>query len=136
MRVLTALALALVVVVAGAGVAQAAPAEQLCDPAAGGIAQHDFAGVYVSAVHQMRVEVFPCGGIFLQWTNPYGDHHAVYVTQRRLGDGTIIAEHARAERLDGSYAMGLKPAEPGYVQLITADRYGSDVRIYRLRKFS
>ena len=30
------------------------------------------AGLYISPEHQMRVEMFPCGGVYVQWDNYFG----------------------------------------------------------------
>lgn len=116
--------------------AQAAPAEQACDP--GAFRQHDMAGVYVDPIVMMRVEVFACGGIYVQWDNVYGTHAAAYFTNTRLSGGGVAATVAPASGtpLDGSRRLGVKPAEPGYVQVITLGVYDETYRVYRLRKIS
>jgi hypothetical protein len=39
-------------------------------------------------------------------------------------------------RLDSSVAIGYKPAEPGYMQVITLGVYDETYRAYRLRKIA
>jgi hypothetical protein len=122
--------------------ADAAPAEAPVTPcAATAFRQHDMAGVYVSPVHQMRVEIFPCGGSFLQWGNAYGDHMSGYGGEERISGGGIFAYGIRPDPvlgryLDNSAAIAFKPAEVGYIQVITVGMYGEDLRVYRLRKIS
>jgi hypothetical protein len=56
-----------------------------------------------------------------------------------MPNGGIVdtdAHGGRTESLDGRLTIGLKPAEPGYVQAITLSPFGDDVRVYRLRKIA
>lgn len=112
----------------------AAPMEQRC--AAGAIVQPDMAGTYVSAVHQMRVQMYPCGGAYLEWDNQFGKHYAAYVTvQRVAGEGVVAVPLPESpEKLDNSDAIGFKAAERGWIQVITVTAYGETQGIYRLRK--
>lgn len=109
---------------------------QECQP--GAFRQDDMAGVYESAEAQMRLSVFPCGGTHLLWSNAYGTHQAVYYGEERLPSGSIVARLAEPDpfvrSLDGRNNLGFKPAEPGYIQIITIGPFGEDGRIYRLRK--
>lgn len=110
------------------------PAHAACNQA--GMDQADFAGIYVSNIEQMRVEVFPCGGLLITWDNPYGRHQADYVSYERMESGGLIARHAGSYSpygLDAAQNVMVKPAEPGYVQVATVSPYG-DVKIYRLQK--
>lgn len=112
------------------------PAHASCNQ--GGMDQSDFAGLYVSNVEQMRVEVFPCGGLLITWDNAYGRHQADYVSLRRMEGGGLIARHAGTYSpygLDATQNVIVKPAEPGFVQVATASLYG-DFRVYRLQKIS
>lgn len=129
-------ALALIMVVSLAWLPDAAHAQE-CTP--GALTQHDMAGVYVNPESPMRVEVYPCGGIYLQWDNAYGTHRAVYGATNRLPGGGVAATGLRSERgvfLDDSARLGVKPAEPGYVQVITLGVYDETFRVYRLKKIA
>jgi hypothetical protein len=115
--------------------AYAAPTAQMCTP--GVITQHDLAGTYLSAQRTMMAVVYPCGGIYMEWTNAYGQHGATYVTSRHLPDGVIGTVHANSpERLDTSNVLGIKAAEPGWVQVFTVNEFDNLERTYRLRKVS
>jgi len=137
-RVLVSGVLALVVGLAALGpsLAYAAPAEQAC--AANAYRQHDMAGIYVSPESQMRVQVYACGGIYVQWDNAYGTHTAAYGSVGRLHDGTIAADSLpnMGAPLDGSRRIGVKPAEVGYIQAVTFGTYDDSIRIYRLKKIA
>lgn len=118
----------------GPSVALAAPAEQAC--ASGAVAQRDMAGTYVSAEHQMRVEIYACGGAYVQWDNAWGTHYAAYGTVSRVPAEGVIARRLpdTAESLDATDVIGFKAAEKGYIQVFTANAYGEIVGVYRLRK--
>jgi hypothetical protein len=113
-----------------------AAAAQGCQP--GAFRQDDMAGQYVSFEDQMRITVFPCGGVAVQWSNPFGTHEAAYYGVERLPGGGIIARIAIPDpyvrSLDGRNVIALKPAEAGFIQAITMGPFGDDFRIYRLRK--
>jgi hypothetical protein len=49
-----------------------ASAQPGCMPEA--IRLDDMAGVYVSPELAARIEVYPCGGVYLQWDNETGRH--------------------------------------------------------------
>jgi hypothetical protein len=114
--------------------ANAAPADQAC--AATAFRQHDMAGAFISAEYRMRLEIYPCGGSYLQWDNAYGTHFATYGSTIRLAGGGVgaLPLDNSYERLDGVNAIGFKPAEPGFLQVITVNPYGEVVGVYRLRK--
>lgn len=116
----------------------AAPAEQPCNP--GVITQFDMAGVYTSMESLMRLTVYPCGGMHLLWSNPAGTHEAVYATTERLPADGVIARIYQADpfvrSLDGRNVIGVKPAEPGFIQIITMGPFLDDVRVYRLQKMT
>lgn len=134
MRTIAALSLIVAVLLATApGDAHA----QACAP--GALRLDDMAGVYVNPASPMRVEVFPCGGVYLQWENVYGTHRAIYYGTGRVAGGGFAAEGVRSERgvfLDDSFHMGIKPAELGYVELVTLGVYDETFRVYRLRKIA
>jgi hypothetical protein len=100
----------------------------------------DMAGTYINPESPMRVEVYPCGGVYLQWDNVYGTHRAIYYGTRRSTGGGFAAEGVRAEPagvfLDDSFRMGIKPAEPGFVQIVTLGVYDETFRVYRLKKIT
>jgi hypothetical protein len=98
--------------------------------------QYDMAGVYTSASQMMRVEVYPCGGTFVMWDNSYGTHYAGYYSVQRLPGGGIGMRvyPDSPEKLDSAQTLGIKPAEPGYIQVITVSPYGDILGIYRLQK--
>lgn len=135
MRYLMIVAALLVAVTMTTTTAQAAPSEQRgCAP--GVVRQDDMAGTYESST--MHVEIYPCGGSYVQWTNIYGLHYAVYVAADRHVTGGIYAyptgtgSHAGAS-LDSATVIGYKPAERGYIQVLTANDAGV-IGVYRLRK--
>jgi hypothetical protein len=81
--------------------------------------QYDMAGVYTSASQMMRVEVYP-------W---------YYSVQRLPGGGIGMRVYPDSpEKLDSAQTLGIKPAEPGYIQVITVSPYGDILGIYRLQK--
>ena len=104
----------------------------------GGLDQSDFAGVYISPAHQMRVEVFPCGGLGITWDNAYGRHQAAYVSIERLEGGGVIGRRMDGYApvtLDNANGVIVKPAEPGWIEVMTFSPYG-DMRVYRLAKLT
>jgi hypothetical protein len=108
---------------------------QACAPDA--FPQHDMAGVYVSPEHRMRVEIFPCGGAYVRWTNAYGTHSMAYGSYEHLRGGGVLAERLPdmpGVSLDDSRRIAFKPAEPGYIQAITFGVYSDTIRVYHLRK--
>lgn len=100
--------------------------------------QRDMAGMYVSEYHQMKVDVHNCGLVVVTWRNHNGWHSADYGTVESVHSGGIIATllHDQPYGLDGRYAVGVKPAEPGYVQIITVDSERGTTRTYRLEKYA
>lgn len=113
-----------------------AAAQALCQP--GAFQQGDMAGVYESWESQMRLTVYPCGGTHLLWSNWTGTHEAGYVGSERLPGGGVVARVAipdpMVRSLDNRNALAYKPAEPGYIQVITVGPFGEEISIYRLRK--
>jgi hypothetical protein len=116
----------------GAAYAQPAP----CAP--GLLNTEDMAGVYIGMDGPMRVQIYPCGGTTLLWDNTYGRHLALYTVADRLPGGGVIASGSKPDAavgyLDNAYTLGIKPAEPGFVQVITVDPYGQFVGFYRLKR--
>lgn len=125
--VLGALLLALVPTVASA---------QTCQPDA--FRQADLAGSYVSAEAAMQVTVYPCGSIGVRWSNVYGTHEAGYYGVIRYADGAILARLAMPDPVVGSLdnrpGLIVKPAEPGYIQVLTPLPEPDQWQVYRLRK--
>lgn len=105
---------------------------------AGTLWQGDMAGVYLDPTLPMRVQVYPCSGVHILWDNAYGRHSAYYrMTIQAPGGGVIghgFEPDPHVGYLDNAYTIGVKPAEPGFVQLITVDPYGNFVGVYRLPK--
>lgn len=117
--------------------AEAAPLGQACQ--ANAFRQHDMAGRYASDA--IMLEIYPCGGSTIAWSNAYGTHAASYYGAIRLPGGGIGARGIRPDTITGGWpddaeVIGFKPAEPGYIQVFTVDRFGNVVGVYRLRKLS
>lgn len=134
---LVVLSVSLLVVLAfGAPSALAAPLEQPCG--AGAIDQRDVAGVYISSENLMRLTIYPCTGSVLLWSNTYGTHEAGYIAAERMPDGGLIARVYQPDpyvrSLDGRNVIGVKPAEVGWIQIITIGPFADDPHIYRLKK--
>jgi len=97
----------------------------------------DMAGTYLNVHAQMRVMIFDCGGVHVLWSNEYGTHEAIYYTVERLQSGGLLATVVNTgggPSLDGRRTLGLKPAEPGWIEAFTMGPFGDNLRIYRLRK--
>ena len=120
-----------------ASLAPAAHAAPLCS-GNGAFWQGDTSGVYVSPEHAMRVEIFPCGGTYVQWDNAYGTHATAHTSTNRLTGGGVAASGMAnaAPYLDGLYRIGFKPAKKGYIQVFTLGAYDESFRVYRLRKIA
>lgn len=134
MRQLAAVA-ALLVIAALAPTPEAAAA-QGCLP--GAFRQDDLAGTYISPENRMRLTVFPCGGSVVLWENHFGMHEAGYRGQERVEGGGFFARLAIPDpvvrSLDGRDMIWVKPAEPGWVQIVTVSPFGDEIKVYRLRK--
>jgi hypothetical protein len=130
MRRLLMLCAVLLALVPSAALAQACRADAFW--------QADMAGVYVDPASPMRVELYPCGGAYVQWDNAYGTHSAAYGSTQRLPGGGVmaVALPVTGVPLDDSRQIGFKPAEPGYIQVITLGVYDDTYRVYRLRKIA
>lgn len=103
--------------------------------------QFDLAGTYVSPESQMRLEIYPCGGSFLTWSNQFGNHYASYYSTTRLPGGGFAAPGLKPDPiigtyLDGAKVLGVKPGTPGTIELITMSPYGEILGWYTLRKIS
>jgi hypothetical protein len=99
--------------------------------------QDDMAGTYESST--MRLVVYPCGGVFLQWVNPYGVHTAAYRATDRLERGGVVAVGTIPDQmtnlyLDGRSMLVVKPAEPGFVQAASLGLMMGIGGVYRLMK--
>lgn len=112
------------------------PAHAQAGCAPGVVRQDDMAGVYVNPESPMRVEIWPCGGSYVQWENAYGTHRAAYATYARFPSGGVVAVGMAGQGpyLDDSYKIGFKPAEQGYIQVVTLGVYDETYRVYRLKK--
>jgi hypothetical protein len=128
-RALIIVALAVTALVPSAVLA--APAQPQCTRAA--TTQFDMAGAYRAGM--LYVEIFPCGGIYVEWTNPSSTHTGGYVTEVHASDGVIATFHT-GEAFGGQPGLIVKAAERGYVQVATADSSLNVVDVYRLRKIS
>lgn len=95
----------------------------------------DMAGLYVSPESQMRVTVYLCG-IEALWANDDGTHRAEYTIVEHLHTGVLIGRSFAGPGLDNRMTLGVKPAEPGYIEAFTMSPFMTDLRIYRLRKIS
>lgn len=116
--------------------ANAAPADQRgC--AANAFLQFDMAGTFTSPY--MNLEIYPCGGSYLSWSNQAGFHYATYYSSERIPGGGVGARGMTPDPntgmyLDASYVIGFKPAEPGFIQVITLSPNGAIRGVYRLQK--
>lgn len=112
--------------------------------AAGAFTQFDMAGTYEA--EYMRLVIYPCGGVSVAWNNAYGTHAAAYVGFNRLAGNGIMARGLMPDPMAGGYLddsvyLGIKAAEPGWVEMGTygpsPDPYNMPVKaLYRLRKMS
>lgn len=106
----------------------------------GQINQSDMAGVYDMPSSPMTVRVAPCGSIFVVWSNGSGQHEAIYTSGVRLAGGEILAGVVQPDpwvgSLDNRPTIGVKPAEPGYIQILTFNRQEDWIKVYRLRKIA
>jgi hypothetical protein len=136
-RVLIPLALVLAVMLLPTGTALA-QMQPVCYGNA--FRQDDMAGVYVSQEATMRVEIYRCGGSMVVWDNLYGRHAAAYAGRTRLPGGGIgafgMSPDPLVGYLDGALTIGYKPAEPGFIQVVTVNPYGGIVGIYQLQKIA
>lgn len=118
--------------------ATALPASAVSCAELGLLDQSDLAGIYVDPSIPMRVQVYPCSGVRVLWDNPYGRHEAYYSMTVRVESGGVIGHghtpDPRVGYLDNAYTIGVKPAEVGFVQIITVSPYGEIVGVYRLPK--
>lgn len=133
-RILIALAVVILLSVAQPARAQTV---QNGDCAPGVPSAADLTGVYRSFEAAMQVTVYPCG-VEVLWSNEAGTHRAGYTLTGRFNDGGLLARIQEPDpwvgSLDGRVGLGVKPAEPGYVQAITTGPFADNVRIYRLQK--
>jgi len=101
----------------------------------------DMVGHYSSPDVGLTVDIYPCGGAFVEAYWNWGWHPLAYASQERLVGGGIATAGISPSPYDGGYIdntpyLLLKPAEPGYIQAITLDPYWRPIRVYRLRKLS
>lgn len=125
----------------GTGAAYAAapyvPPERQTECSPNQFDQRDMAGTYES--QWMFVQIFPCGPIGVMWINLYGEHIALYWTVDRVPGEGVLAYGYQPDReinayLDSTPMLGIKAAEPGWIQVATFSEDNKVVQQYRLRK--
>lgn len=124
----------------GTGAAYAAPLippERQTECSPNQFDQRDMAGTYEAT--WMLVQIFPCGPIGVVWTNLYGEHVALYMGVDRIPkEGLIAYGYSPDPRidayLDSTPMLGIKAAEPGWIQVATFNEDSKVVQQYRLRK--
>lgn len=122
------------------GVAYAAPLippERQTECSPNQFDQRDMAGTYEAT--WMFMQIFPCGPIGVVWTNLYGEHVALYMGVDRIPrEGLIAYGYSPDPRidayLDSTPMLGIKAAEPGWIQVATFNEDSKVVQQYRLRK--
>jgi hypothetical protein len=129
-RLLLAAMLAVVVFAAGTPPARAQPC------VGGAWTTADMAGFYVSTPNRMALWIEPCGVMLLTWDNAYGRHRATYQAVDRFDGGGYIGAGVQHDGwfLDGQTSIGVAPAEPGWIKMLTVSPYGTDLKGYRLEK--
>ena len=134
-KISAAMLMLLVLLLVSPPTVQAAPAQPV-SCAYGLQDQRDMAGYYVSDEEALAIEVYPCGGIYVAWDSPTGPRNAGYITIRPLRGGGYIARLADewVVGLDGKLTITVKPAERGWIQVLTINQYGQDMRVHRLRR--
>lgn len=94
----------------------------------------DLSGIYISPEWRMRITIYPCG-VAVLWANDFGMHGADYRLIERAEGGLLISRIAApGVSLDNRTTIGVKPAEPGFIQAVTVSPFGDDFKVYRLRK--
>ncbi|MFN8632797.1 MAG: hypothetical protein U0893_03005 [Chloroflexota bacterium] len=133
---LLALAFAATLTLSGVGAAYAAPADApYCYNTA--TVTYDMAGQYYAPDIPAAIEVNTCGGVQIAWDNSTGRHNAFYGAVDRLNGGGFIARADEAQDgvfPNGARLIGIKPAERGYMQLITTNENRDITGVYRLQK--
>lgn len=95
----------------------------------------DMAGLYLSQESLIRLHLTECGSVGVLWENAYGTHDVPYhVVDGLRGGGVVAVTDSGGFGLDGRVSIGIKPAEPGFVQIITLSPFGTDLRVYHLAK--
>jgi hypothetical protein len=135
-RLIVTLVLVVTTMTSATLTAEAAPSQQGCQ--LGAFRQPDMAGVFVSVASQMRAEIYPCGGIYVEWTNAYGVHGAAYKSVDRLPGGGVVAVPMTDSmmRLDSVQTVAFKPGIPGTIEIWTVNAYAQVVGVYTLQKIS
>jgi hypothetical protein len=131
------LAVLTVLIAITTGIPAHAQTVQTGDCAPGVPSAADLASVYRSFEAAMQITVYPCG-VEVLWSNENGTHRAGYAITGRFNDGGLLARIQEPDpwvgSLDGRVGIGVKPAEPGFLQVITTGPFADNVRIYRLQK--
>lgn len=99
--------------------------------------QKDMAGTYEQ--RDLLLIMYPCGSSLIAWTNAYGEHVSGYYSWDRVPGGGVVAYGFYPDPeinayLDTVRTIMIKPAEPGWVQLMTITDEDVIRRIYRLKK--
>jgi hypothetical protein len=132
-KTLIALSLAAAIAIPTILMPTSASAAPLCTT---GLNQADMAGRYISDT--MVLDITACGVNHLAWSNDFGQHTAYYAGTQRYDGGGFVAMGAQPDPRTGHYldaaaGIGVKAAEPGFIQLVTVGGvFGPQV--YRLKK--
>jgi len=123
----------------GLGMPSTTMAQQMPQPCAGGeIDSRSMYGVYLADEYRLRLDIAPCGGVTVLWASPSGTHRAIYSGNEATPGGGFIARvifpDPIARSLDNRNVIWVKPAEAGWIQVVTMSPFGDDLRVYRLRK--
>ena len=107
--------------------------------AAMGVPTWDMAGAYDAPDFQATVVIHPNGTAGIVWDNQYGRLVAEYIAVSRIPGGGFVAESDDSVNPflpNGARVIAIKPAERGYIQLITFDQNTQAITgVYRMYKF-
>lgn len=144
MRKLASLTIVAVAVAAATLLQLALPAEAAEDLRqavckADAVPQFDMVGRYASATEALRLELFACGGGYVEWRQNDGPHGVSYYAVRHLTGGGYALLGLTPDFVTGSWLNStdkliVKPAEPGWIEAIPWDDYWGPVKVYRLFK--
>jgi hypothetical protein len=98
---------------------------------------YDMMGTYSAPELRAVVVVSADGHAGIGWDNDYGRHYAFYEATQRIPGGGFMAIGTRAEDgyPNGSRMIAIKPAERGFIQLVTFDPDTREISgVYRMYK--